>query len=146
MVFFGVKIFISLRCALSGHYIFLQKQFLRHKVLSEYLFLPMSETEIFFHQICWEKNDFPEKPWYVPLYMYDWLITPFFVSTKCGRQWPPIIQDVIALKYLYKDSSKLKLLSSRKQNTLSLLLTVYKNMSGLSKLLEARDLLAPRLL
>ena len=32
---------------------------LRHIVLSEYFFLSMSETENFFHQICWQKN-FPK--------------------------------------------------------------------------------------
>ena len=51
MVFFGVKIFVvsaAQRKLFSRHYFFLQKQFLRHKVLSEYFVLPISETEIYF--------------------------------------------------------------------------------------------------
>ena len=52
MVFIGVKIFFSLRSAAESCrdiIFFLQKQqFLRHKVLTEYFFLPISETEFFF--------------------------------------------------------------------------------------------------
>ena len=66
MGFFGVKIFFFAAeyffCdKLSRHYFFLQKQsFLRHKVLTEYLFLPISETDFFLKQICRQKN-FPQK-------------------------------------------------------------------------------------
>ena len=60
MVFFGVKIFIS-RQSVSTLFFSTKTSFFRHKVvLSEYFFLPMSETN-FFHQICITEILFPKK-------------------------------------------------------------------------------------
>ena len=53
----GFNSLLSLRDAVdiffrdSRHYFFLQKLFFRHKVLSEYGFLLISETGMFFHRI-----------------------------------------------------------------------------------------------
>ena len=38
-----------------------QQYFLRHKVLTEYFFLPISETEIFFQSKLPTENVFPQK-------------------------------------------------------------------------------------
>ena len=50
----GVSTFFRAAAEMSRHYFFssTKTSFLRHKVLSEYLFLPKSETDIFPHQIC----------------------------------------------------------------------------------------------
>ena len=67
MVFFGVTFFF--RFAAQQKFcrdiiFFLQNQyFLRHKVLlTEYFFLPISETEMFFNEICRQKCFPPKKP------------------------------------------------------------------------------------
>ena len=70
-VFFGVKINVfaslcsgktNLPTTCRNISFFLQKHFLMHKVLSKYLYLPMLETEFFFHQICRPKIIFQKNP------------------------------------------------------------------------------------
>ena len=72
MVFFGVKIiFFATSC--RDIIFFLQNRyFLRHKVLTEYFFLPISETEFFF-SIKFADSNFPPKKNIAPPFQVKWM-------------------------------------------------------------------------